>query len=224
MAMTSPFSSLEHAIIIARDTWFRKMYVRCWLEVISGRSCSNQYLETANEVTMQEFHECGSMYEEKFRTSEDILTELNTRFTNTHVVELDITSKQEMKYIELHITELLSKKSAQTTDKGDAEYSAEIVNDTLNGAETDSKDNLDYIFSSETDISRKFELNKVLKEDNETLDTQQRQDDVLAAKRGFNLNKKPWFGDDLSNPLLHEGCRFLTKYFLPGQYDVDEIF
>ncbi|KAL4391210.1 hypothetical protein AHAS_Ahas03G0222300 [Arachis hypogaea] len=62
------------------------------------------------------------MYEEKFgyifvtcafgKSTEDILAELKMRFTDKHVVELDIVSKEEMKYIELHITELLSKKSA----------------------------------------------------------------------------------------------------------------
>ncbi|RYR27142.1 hypothetical protein Ahy_B02g061476 [Arachis hypogaea] len=230
MAMTSPFSSLEHAITVARDM------ILCWLEAISGRSCSSQYLEMENEVTMQELHEWGSMHEEKFgyvfvacasgRTSEDILAELKTRFRNTHVVELDIALKKEMKYIELHIIEFLSKKSTQTIDKEDmsAENSGEIVNDTLNGTETDSEDNLDDISSDEIDISRQFKLNKVLEEDNETLYTQQRQDDVHVAKKGFNLNKKPWFGDDLSNPLSREGCRFVIEYFWPSQYDVEEKF
>ncbi|XP_057745466.1 uric acid degradation bifunctional protein TTL-like [Arachis stenosperma] len=179
MVMTSPFFSLEHAITVARDIWFRKVNVSCWLETISTRSCSNQYLKMANEVTMQELHEWGSMYEKKFRyvfvtcasgkTFEDILAKLKKH----DVVELNIASKEEMKYIELHITEFLSKKSAQTTDKGDvsAEYSGEIVNDTLDGVETDSEDNLDDISSGGIDISRKFELNKVLEEDNETLYT-----------------------------------------------------
>ncbi|RYR07484.1 hypothetical protein Ahy_B05g074844 [Arachis hypogaea] len=130
---------------------------------------------------MQELDECRSMYEEKFgyifvtcatgRISEDILDELKMRHRNTHVVELDIASKEEIKYIELHITELLSKKSVQTIDKGDvsAEYSGKIANDTLDEAETDSEDNLDDISFGGIDISRQFELNKAAEEENETL-------------------------------------------------------
>ncbi|RYR03315.1 hypothetical protein Ahy_B06g082198 [Arachis hypogaea] len=66
MAMASPFSSLEHVITVTRDMWFYKLNVRFWLEAISGRSCSNEYLQMANKATMQELHEWGSMYEEKF--------------------------------------------------------------------------------------------------------------------------------------------------------------
>ncbi|XP_057756058.1 uric acid degradation bifunctional protein TTL-like [Arachis stenosperma] len=176
------------------------------------------------------------MYEEKFgyvfvtfvagRTSEDILAELKMRFRNTYVVELDIASKEDLKYIELYITELLSKKSVQTTDEGDvsAEYSGEIVDNTLDGAYTDLEDDLDAIFSGGYDISRNVELNKVPEEDNETLDTQYRENDVHAATRGFDLNKKPWFGDDLSDPLSCDCSRFLTEYFWLGQYDVEEKF
>ncbi|RYR43606.1 hypothetical protein Ahy_A08g040025 [Arachis hypogaea] len=166
-----------------------------------------------------------SMYEMKFRyvfvtfvagrTSEDILAELKIRFRNTHVVELDIASKEEVKYIELSITKLLSKKSVQTIDEGDvsAEYSSEIVNDTLDGEDTYLEDDLDAISSGGYDISRYVELYKVPEEDNKTLYTQQREDDVHAAKRGFNLNKKLWFRDDLSDPVSRKSCKFVTEYF-----------
>ncbi|KAL4337577.1 hypothetical protein AHAS_Ahas12G0124100 [Arachis hypogaea] len=124
------------------------------------------------------------------------------RFNNLHGVELEIASIEELKYIECAIRELLSKKSIQTTDEGDvsAKYSGEIVVDTLDGADTDSEDDLDAISSGGYDISRDVELNKVL-EDNETLNTQHREDAVRAAKRGFDLNNLPWFGDDLSDLL-----------------------
>ncbi|XLR48453.1 hypothetical protein S83_033113 [Arachis hypogaea] len=222
MAMASPFSSLEHAITVARDIWSRKLNVMSWLEAISGRSCSNEYLETANEGTVQELHEWESMYEEKFgyvfvtfvvgRTSEDILAELKTRFSNTPVVELEIASKEKLKYIERSIRELRSKQSVQTTNERDGE----IVDDTLDGTNTNSEDDLDAIFSSGYDISRNVELNKVPEENNETLYTQHREDDVHAAKRGFDLNKNPWFGDDLSDLLSHHYSRFLTEYFWPS--------
>ncbi|RYQ89652.1 hypothetical protein Ahy_B09g096186 isoform D [Arachis hypogaea] len=111
------------------------------------------------------------MYEEEFgyvfvtfvvgRISEDILAELKTRFNNTHVVELEIASKEELS----------------------AEYSGEIVDETLDGADTDSEDDLDAISSCGYDISRNVELNKVPEEDNENLYTQHREDDVHAIKR-----------------------------------------
>ncbi|RYR12429.1 hypothetical protein Ahy_B04g069975 [Arachis hypogaea] len=210
MAMASPFSSLEHAITVARDIWSRKLNVRSWLEALSGRSCSNEYLKMVNEATVHELHEWGSRYEEKFGYM---------RFNNSHGVELEIASKEELK-------ELLSKKSVQTTNEGDvsAEYSGEIVVDTLDGADTDSEDDLDAISSGGYDISRDVELNRVPEEDNEILNTQHREDAVHAAKRGFNLNKMPWLGDDLSDPLSRHCSTFLTEYFWPGQYDVDEKF
>ncbi|XP_016178664.1 uric acid degradation bifunctional protein TTL-like [Arachis ipaensis] len=217
MAMASPFSSLEHAITVARDIWSRKLNVRSWLEALSGRSCSNEYLKTANEATVQELHEWGSRYEEKFgyvfvtfvagRTPEDILAKLKMHFNNSHGVELEIASKEELKYIELS-----------------AEYSGKIVTDTLDGADTDSEDDLDAISSGGYDISMDVELNRVPEEDNETLNTQHKEDVVHAAKKSFDLNKMPWFGDDLSDPLSRHCSAFLTEYFWPGQYDVDEKF
>ncbi|RYR13134.1 hypothetical protein Ahy_B04g070285 [Arachis hypogaea] len=141
------------------------------------------------------------MYEEKFgyifvtfvagRTSEDILAELKMRFNNSHVVELEIASKEELS----------------------VEYSGEIVDDTLDGADTDSEDDLDAISSGRYDISRNVELDKVPEKDNETLNTQHRKDDVHAARRGFDLNKLQWFRDDLSDPLSRDCSRFFTEFF-----------
>ncbi|KAL4337714.1 hypothetical protein AHAS_Ahas12G0137800 [Arachis hypogaea] len=108
--------------------------------------------------------------------------------------------------------------------KMSAEYSGKIVDDTLDGANTDSEDDFDAISSGGYDISRNVELNKIPEEDNETSYTQYREDDVHAAKRGFDLNKLPWGRDDLSDLLSRDYSRFLTEYFWPGQYDVDEKF
>ncbi|KAL4315636.1 hypothetical protein AHAS_Ahas15G0204900 [Arachis hypogaea] len=69
-----------------------------------------------------------------------------------------------------------------------------------------------------------FELNKVPKEDNETLEDQQREDDIHIKKRCFNLNKNSWCGDKISDPIKCESHRFLIEYFSPGQYDVEEKF
>ncbi|RYR08164.1 hypothetical protein Ahy_B05g075725 [Arachis hypogaea] len=59
---------------------------------------------------------------------------------------------------------------------------SEIVNDTLDGTEIDSVDNLDDISSTSIDMSKQFDLNKVSEEDNRTLDDQQVEDDVHVAK------------------------------------------
>ncbi|KAL4314947.1 hypothetical protein AHAS_Ahas15G0136000 [Arachis hypogaea] len=106
------------------------------------------------------------------------------RFNNSHGVELEIASKEELKYIERDIRELLSKKSVQTTEEGgvSAEYSGKIVADTLDGADTDSEDDLDAISSGGYDISRDVELNRVPEEDNKTLNTQHREDAVMLQK------------------------------------------
>ncbi|RYQ79623.1 hypothetical protein Ahy_Scaffold2g107555 [Arachis hypogaea] len=204
--MASRFSSLEHAITVARDIWSRKLNIRSWLEAISGGSCSNKYLEMANEATVQEHHEWGSRYEEKFgyvfvtfvagRTSEDIFAELKMRFNNSHGVELEIALKEELKYIELS-----------------AEYSGEIIANTLDGADTDSEDDLDAISFGGYNISKNVELDNILEKDNETSNTHRREDDVHAAKRTFDLNKLPWFGDDLTDPLSRQCSEFLTEFF-----------
>ncbi|KAL4393522.1 hypothetical protein AHAS_Ahas02G0060400 [Arachis hypogaea] len=46
MAMASPFSLLEYAISVARDIWFRKVNVRCWLKAISRRYFNDSLDET----------------------------------------------------------------------------------------------------------------------------------------------------------------------------------
>ncbi|RYR66245.1 hypothetical protein Ahy_A03g012223 [Arachis hypogaea] len=61
----------------------------------------------------------------------------------------------------------------------------------LDGKESDLEDNLDDISSVGIDRSMQFDLNKVSEEDNETLEDQQREDDIHVKKRCFNLNKKP---------------------------------
>ncbi|RYR35244.1 hypothetical protein Ahy_A10g050393 [Arachis hypogaea] len=204
MAIVSPFSSLEHAISIAREIWFRKVNVRDalvsintwkWLMKLSCRNFMNG--DQCTRRNWDVFVTCASE-----KSSEDILAELKMRFTNKHEVELGIASQEEMKFIELHITELLSKKSAKTINKEDvlAKYSDEIVNNSLGGEEIDS----------------------VSEENNKTLDDQQGEDDVHVAKSGFNMNKKPWFGDDISGPLSRKATRFVTEYFWPNQYDVEE--
>ncbi|QHO19035.1 uncharacterized protein DS421_11g325490 [Arachis hypogaea] len=123
--------------------------------------------------------------------------------------------------------ELLFKKIAQTTNKGDVlpEYSGEIVSDSLDGEESDSEDILDDVSSVAIDRSMQFDLNKVLDEEEETLEDQQdKQDDIHVKKRCFDLNKMPWYGDEISDPLKREAHRFITEYFSPGQFDVGEKF
>ncbi|RYQ82799.1 hypothetical protein Ahy_B10g101369 [Arachis hypogaea] len=105
------------------------------------------------------------------------------------------------------------------------EYSGEIVPDSLDGEESDSKDNLDEISSVAVDRSMQIDLNKVPDEEDETLEDQQdKQDDIHVKQKCFDLNKMPWYGDEISDPLKREAHRFITEYFLPGQYDVGEKF
>ncbi|RYQ79624.1 hypothetical protein Ahy_Scaffold2g107557 [Arachis hypogaea] len=226
MAMASRFSSLEHAITVARDIWSRKLNVGLgWRLYQDDLVLINTGKWRTKLLCRSEHHEWGSRYEEKFgyvfvtfvagRTSKDILAGLKMRFNNSHGVELEIALKEELKYIERTIRELLSKKSFQTTDEGDmsAEYSGEIIADTLDGADTDSEDDLDAISSGGYNISKNVELDNIPEKDNETLNTQHREDDVHAAKRAFDLNKLPWFGDDLTDPLSRHCSGFLTKFF-----------
>ncbi|RYQ94839.1 hypothetical protein Ahy_B08g089788 [Arachis hypogaea] len=229
MAMVLPFSSLEHAISVAREIWFRKM---------------------------NELYECGSMYEKKFgyvfvtrasgKSSEDILTELKlfSKESSQTVNNGDgnyclLLFSFESCVRKLHVPffplkyYLMTWKLLASSDYTNifvcgfifsvlAEYSGEIVNDTLDEAEIDSADNLDDISSTGINMSMQFDLNKVSEEDNKTSNDQQVEDGVHVAKQRFNLNKKPWFGDDLSDPVSREASGFLTEFFWPGQYDVDE--
>ncbi|RYR55638.1 hypothetical protein Ahy_A06g030823 [Arachis hypogaea] len=94
----------------------------------------------------------------------------------------------------------------------------------LDGKEFDLEDNLVDISSIGNDISMQFDLNKVLEEDNEILEDHQRQDDIHVTKMCFNLNKNPWYGDDISDSVRRESHRFLTEYFSPSQYDIGEKF
>ncbi|RYR62401.1 hypothetical protein Ahy_A04g019945 [Arachis hypogaea] len=146
MAMNFPFSSLEHVISVVRDISFRKVIVRCWLEAISGQSYSNQYLKMANKM----------------------------HFTNNHIIELDIASKEKMKYIELHITEIFLRNMPKLSIRKMivvcilifsvlTEYSSEIVDDSLDGTKTDSEDHLDGISSVGINIFKQINLNKVPK-------------------------------------------------------------
>nr|XP_025638419.1 uncharacterized protein LOC112733613 [Arachis hypogaea] len=105
------------------------------------------------------------------------------------------------------------------------EYSGEIVPDSLDGEESDSEDILDDVSSVAVDRSMQFDLNKVPDEEDETLEDQHdKQDDIHVKKRFFDLNKMPWYRDEISDPLKREAHRFITEFFSPGQYDVGEKF
>ncbi|RYR17697.1 hypothetical protein Ahy_B03g062393 isoform A [Arachis hypogaea] len=61
-------------------------------------------------------------------------------------------------------------------------------------------------------LSKQFDLNKLSDEDNDTLEDQQREDNIHVKKRCLNLNKKPWYGDKISNPVKREAHKLLTEY------------
>ncbi|MED6185449.1 hypothetical protein PIB30_057207 [Stylosanthes scabra] len=53
MVSVASFSSLDHAITIARDIWFNKLDLSCWIEALFSRDCLNKYLTDATESTIQ---------------------------------------------------------------------------------------------------------------------------------------------------------------------------
>ncbi|RYR74115.1 hypothetical protein Ahy_A02g008739 [Arachis hypogaea] len=165
MAMTFLFFSLDHtiSIVLIGD------YNRTLLNFVNGYQCT-QYQKKFGYV----FVTCASG-----KNFKDILTKLKMHFTNKYAFELDITSHEKIKFIELYIT-LLSKNPYQNINMGDGE----IVNNSLDGVEIDSKDNLDDISSVEIDISMQFDLNKVPKEDNKTLNDQQKKL-TYTLQKGF---------------------------------------
>ncbi|MED6118941.1 hypothetical protein PIB30_007446 [Stylosanthes scabra] len=157
MVSFSPFKSLDHAITVARDIFLNQLDVSCWVEALSYRDCFDQYLTDANETTVQELHEWGSRYEEKFgyrfvtfpydKTSEEILAELKTRFKNNQFVELNIASQEGINIVETKIAGFYVLWHQNTGS----------VENNLSGVNADRRGNLGKNTSIGTDVTRPFE-------------------------------------------------------------------
>ncbi|MED6183125.1 hypothetical protein PIB30_035154 [Stylosanthes scabra] len=146
MVSFSPFKSLDHAITVARDIFLNQLDVSCWVEALSSRDCFDQYLADAKETTVQELHEWGSKYDEKFGENASI----------------------------------------------------------------------------GTDVIRPFETAYYQEKEGDDMDRQHMTYESNIAHRNFDLNKKPWYGHDISDPVKRDSFRFLTEIFSPGEYDTSE--
>ncbi|XP_024022214.1 uric acid degradation bifunctional protein TTL isoform X2 [Morus notabilis] len=141
MAKASPFSSLEEAIVAARDIWFNIVDVNGWLQAFSAHpqigsspsssshSTSAQWskgeqstaLATATSSSLQELDEWNARYKEKFgfiflicasgRSTDEILAELKKRYPNRPIVEFEIAAGEQMKVTELRLAKLFSTKT-----------------------------------------------------------------------------------------------------------------
>ncbi|MED6120685.1 hypothetical protein PIB30_023151, partial [Stylosanthes scabra] len=71
-----------------------------------------------------------------------------------------------------------------------------------------------------TDHATEFEnYNDPLEHVTGSNENQSRAKEHLRPERGFDLNKEPWWGLDISDPVKRETYRFLTEYVTPGKYD-----
>ncbi|MED6179396.1 hypothetical protein PIB30_000509 [Stylosanthes scabra] len=194
MASSSLFRSLDHAIDVAKDIFLNKLEVGSWLETLSYRNCFNTYISTATESTKKELHECGLKYQKKFgyafvtcafgKSSDGILSELKVRYTNMPLVELDIACREEMKLIELQLT----------NHYVDLYFDSEDV--TLNSFEVNSLG---------TDHATEFDTNNDPPENVRGLDENQlKAKEHFRPEGGFDLNKEPWWGWDISDPVKRE--------------------
>ncbi|MED6207437.1 hypothetical protein PIB30_035827 [Stylosanthes scabra] len=187
MVSASPFKSLDHAIMVARDIFLNQLDVSCWVEALSSRDCFDLYLADANETTVQELHEWGPKYEKKFgyrfvtspydKSSREILTELKMRFKINWIVELDIASKEEMNIVETKIAGFYVPCYQNT---GSAE-------DNLGGAITDRQGNLGENTSFGTDVRRPFEANHYQEKEGDAVERQHVIDESSVAHRNFDI-------------------------------------
>ncbi|MED6184370.1 hypothetical protein PIB30_046838 [Stylosanthes scabra] len=219
--MVSPasFSSLDHAITIARDIWFNKLDLSCWIEALSSRDYLNQCLTDATESTVQELLQWGSKYEEKFgyglvtdahnKTLGEILTELMSRFENSQLVEFDIVHREEINIIETKIT---GSYVLWHQNMGSLE-------DTINGVKTYTRDNSRENTYLGIDIARQFDRTHSRERRKAPMDGRHNQDSKNVSHRTFDLNKEPMFEDDMSEHLKRDHEKFLALYFLSGKID-----
>ncbi|MED6177055.1 hypothetical protein PIB30_094110 [Stylosanthes scabra] len=215
MVSASPFVSLDHAITIARDIFLNELDVSCWVEALSSRDCFDQYLE-------DELYEWGSKYEEKFgygfftfpyeKTSGEILTELKTRYRNSQLVELDIASKEEINIVETKLDGFYVLWHQNT----------ESAEDHLSGVITETRGNLRENTSFGTNVARRFETTHSQEKESVVVDRRHVTDESNISHRNFDLNKKSWYGHDISDSLKHDNARFITEFFSPGEYDTSE--
>ncbi|MED6151101.1 hypothetical protein PIB30_079049 [Stylosanthes scabra] len=198
MASSSPFRSLDHAIEVAKEIFHNKLEVGSWIEALSHRDCFDTYISTATESTKQELHEWRLKYQKKFgyafvtcasgKSSDEILSELKKRYTNMPLVELDIARREEMKLVELQLTNhhvdlYFDTDSTQEIEEkyDDISHVGEDV--TLNSFEVNSLG---------TDHATEFDTNNdPLENVTGSNENQSKAKEHLRPERSFDLNKEP---------------------------------
>ncbi|KAL4287361.1 hypothetical protein AHAS_Ahas19G0178500 [Arachis hypogaea] len=140
IVQASPFSSLEHATLFARDLWFNKSPIQSWLNVFSAHLYIDEAAKFAPGPIMLELEQFGRKYRRKFgfvfitstdkKLSHQILQEVKTRYENPLSVELDITSREEFILIERKLAQLWEHLSRENTRETPKE-TGEVVQDSM---------------------------------------------------------------------------------------------
>ncbi|MED6131434.1 hypothetical protein PIB30_009915 [Stylosanthes scabra] len=161
MASSSPFRSLDHAIDVAKDIFLNKLDVGSWLEALSYLDCFSTYITTATKSTEQNTKGSSGMPLSLVHL-EKALMKFLVRYTNMHLVELDIAYREEMKLIELHLTN----------------YYVDLYFDSVE------------VNSLGTDHATEFDTNNDPPENVRGVDrNQSKAEEHVRPKRGFDLNK-----------------------------------
>ncbi|MED6152987.1 hypothetical protein PIB30_097236 [Stylosanthes scabra] len=182
MVAASPFSSLEHATSFVRDMWFKESSIHSWLYAISEHSHIKDAFVVGRAPIMQEILQWGKRYREKFgfgfitsmdkHLSQQILNDLKTRCENSLIVELEVASWEEFKFIENDLA-LLWQRLVRDSIQWTAEEETDFVEDSLDKEDVETGDNsgnsgeiVSTAGSNSTMLS--FDLNKTHEENMDT--------------------------------------------------------
>ncbi|MED6199135.1 hypothetical protein PIB30_073116 [Stylosanthes scabra] len=180
----------------------------------------------ATESTKQGLYEWWFEYKRKFgyafvicaseKSSDEILSELKVRYTNMPLVELDIACREEMKLIELHLINHYVDLYFDSDSTQEAEEKYEEISNRVE----DVSLNLVEVNSIGTDHATEFDTNNNPRENVRGVDGKKsKAKEHVRPKKGFDLNKLPWWHWEISDPMKREANKFLTEYFTPQKYD-----
>ncbi|MED6213582.1 hypothetical protein PIB30_094814 [Stylosanthes scabra] len=134
------------------------------------------------------------------------------RFKNNQLVELDIASKEEINIVE---TKLASFYVLWHQNTGSAE-------DNLSGIITETRGNFRENTSLGTDVARRNKTTHSQEKESADVDRRHATDESNVSHMNFDLNKKQWYGHEISDRLKCDNARFITEFFSPGEYDTSE--
>ncbi|MED6113491.1 hypothetical protein PIB30_071295 [Stylosanthes scabra] len=141
----------------------------------------------------------GSEYQRKFgyafvtcafgKSSDEILSELKVRYTNMPLVELDVACREEMKWIELHLTNHYVDFYFDSDSTQEAEEKYEDISDGVEAVMLNSVE----VNSLGTDHATEFDTNNDPPENVRGVDeNQSKAEEHVRPERGFDLIKEPW--------------------------------